>query len=47
MQWSLAQPALRTADDTTMVARDGELYAYHHDTGMVAVPYSSQAGGFF
>lgn len=47
MQWSLAQPALGAADDTTMVAMDGELHAYHRDTGMPAVPYSSQAGGFF
>jgi aryl-alcohol dehydrogenase-like predicted oxidoreductase len=47
MQWSLAKPAPHTAGGTTMVAMDGELYAYHHDTGLAAVPYSSQAGGFF
>jgi aryl-alcohol dehydrogenase-like predicted oxidoreductase len=47
MQWSLAQPAPRASGDPTMVAMHEELYAYHRDTGMPAVPYSSQAGGYF
>jgi aryl-alcohol dehydrogenase-like predicted oxidoreductase len=47
MQWSLAHPAPGTSSDPTTVAMDEELYGYHRDTGMPAVPYSSQAGGFF
>jgi aryl-alcohol dehydrogenase-like predicted oxidoreductase len=47
MQWSLAQPAPGARSDPTMVAMDEELYRYHRETGMPAVPYSSQAGGFF
>jgi aryl-alcohol dehydrogenase-like predicted oxidoreductase len=47
MQWSLAQPAPGTNSDPTMVTMDEELYHYHRDAGMAAVPYSSQAGGFF
>jgi aryl-alcohol dehydrogenase-like predicted oxidoreductase len=47
MQWSLAQPAPGTHSDPTMVAMNEELYGYHRETGMPAVPYSSQAGGFF
>jgi len=47
MQWSLAQPAPGVGGDPTMVAMDAELCRYHRDTGMPAVPYSSQAGGFF
>ena len=47
MQWSLARADLAAAADPTMVAMDSELYAYHLDTGLLAVPYSSQAGGLF
>jgi aryl-alcohol dehydrogenase-like predicted oxidoreductase len=47
MQWSLAQPAPSSGGESTMVVMDGELYAYHCEAGMAAVPYSSQAGGLF
>ncbi len=47
MQWSLASADLGAAADSTMVVMDDELYAYHRDTALLAVPYSSQAGGFF
>ncbi|WP_274651072.1 aldo/keto reductase [Paenibacillus humicola] len=44
-KWSLAvypQPK-----DPSMVAMDRDEYAYHHRTGLTAVPYNAQAGGFF
>jgi aryl-alcohol dehydrogenase-like predicted oxidoreductase len=47
MQWSLAHTDAAALADPTMVAMDDELYAYHHQTGLPAVPYSSQAGGYF
>lgn len=47
LQWSLAHADPAAAGDPTMATMDEELYAYHLDTGLLAVPYSSQAGGFF
>jgi aryl-alcohol dehydrogenase-like predicted oxidoreductase len=46
-RWSLARinPASQTIPG--IIEMDTELYAYHQETAMAAVPYSSQAQGFF
>jgi aryl-alcohol dehydrogenase-like predicted oxidoreductase len=44
-QWSLALQ--HHMEDKTLVSMDREMYALHQKTGLVAMPYSSQARGFF
>lgn len=44
--WSLAQTDL-TGSDPTLVAMNAELLAWHEGSGVAAIPYSSQANGFF
>lgn len=46
-QWSLAVPNKSAADDKTAYRMDAEGIRLHGRTGLAAVPYSSQAGGFF
>ena len=36
-----------TVEDPTLVAMDAETYRLHRETGMICVPFSSQAKGFF
>jgi aryl-alcohol dehydrogenase-like predicted oxidoreductase len=45
--WSLAAPNMDRLPDKTLVAMDEEGMAFHRQTGMAAIPYSSQAKGFF
>lgn len=47
MWWSLATPDLGVYGDPTTVGMDAEGIRFHRETGMTAVPYSSQAKGFF
>ena len=47
MRWSLAEIDPAAVGDPTTVAMDGETLAYHQRTGLAAIPYSSQAGGYF
>jgi len=47
MWWSLATPDLGAYGDPTTVGMDAEGIRFHRETGMTAVPYSSQAKGFF
>ena len=44
-QWSLAQ--MMTREDDTLYEMDEALYAWHAETGMPCMAYSSQAKGFF
>lgn len=44
--WSLAQPDL-TGSDPTLEVMNPELFAFHEGSGVAAIPYSSQANGFF
>jgi aryl-alcohol dehydrogenase-like predicted oxidoreductase len=47
--WSLAKPnldAIRRRDPTHAVM-DDELWQYHQQTGLAAIPYTSQANGLF
>lgn len=44
-KWSLA--AYPPENDPTMVSMDEQELAYHEQTGLTAVPYNSQASGFF
>lgn len=45
--WNLAQVNPGAFADTTMVITDDQLLKYHRMTGLPAVPYTSQANGFF
>ena len=47
MQWNAAVPDPAHFFDPTMVAMSPELYQLHGETGLAAIPYSSQAGGIF
>ena len=47
MRWSLAEIDPVAVGDPTTVAMDRETYAFHRRTGLAAIPYSSQAGGYF
>ena len=47
MRWSLAEIDPAAVGDPMTVAMDDETYAYHRRTGLAAIPYSSQAGGYF
>ncbi len=44
--WSLAKPDL-TGGDQTWAPMDDELIALHEETALPAIPYSSQANGYF
>ena len=45
--WSLAAVDMARVPDQTLRAMDDEMYLMHLRTGMAAVPYSSQAQGYF
>jgi aryl-alcohol dehydrogenase-like predicted oxidoreductase len=47
MLWNAAVLAKPPADDTTLACMDAELFAFHRETGMAAIPYQSQASGLF
>jgi aryl-alcohol dehydrogenase-like predicted oxidoreductase len=47
MLWSLARMEHKDVYDKTMVVMDDPLYAYHRESGLAAMPYSSQANGWF
>lgn len=47
MMWSLAQPNFAYLEDPTIVQMDDEMMNYHAQNGMAAIPFASQAGGFF
>ncbi|MDB5084226.1 MAG: aldo/keto reductase [Bacilli bacterium] len=47
MMWSLARVNPTGVGDSTLVMMDEELEALHTHTGLAAIPYSSQANGFF
>ena len=47
MRWSLAAVDPKVVDDPTTVAMDEESYAYHRQSGLAAIAYSSQANGYF
>jgi aryl-alcohol dehydrogenase-like predicted oxidoreductase len=47
MLWSLAQPDPDAIADKTIATMDAHLRQVHLDTGLAAIPYSSQANGFY
>jgi aryl-alcohol dehydrogenase-like predicted oxidoreductase len=47
MMWSLAAVEYAAIPDQTMVAMESGLKQYHLASGMPAIPYSSQANGYF
>jgi aryl-alcohol dehydrogenase-like predicted oxidoreductase len=47
MMWSLAKPNIKDMTDKTMIAMADGDFAFHMRTNLPAIPYSSQANGFF
>jgi aryl-alcohol dehydrogenase-like predicted oxidoreductase len=47
MRWSLARVNPESQTDPALVEMDDELWQHHRATNLAAVPYSSQAQGFF
>lgn len=47
MLWSLAAVDGAKLPDPTLAAMDAGMYAFHQETGLAAVPYTSQANGYF
>jgi aryl-alcohol dehydrogenase-like predicted oxidoreductase len=47
MLWSLAEFNPQALPDPTMTGMDGETWKLHQESQLAAIPYSSQAGGFF
>ncbi|MBN1579146.1 MAG: aldo/keto reductase [Anaerolineae bacterium] len=47
MLWNLAPVDPDKIADKTMAAMTDDLYTYHRQTGLAAIPYSSQANGLF
>lgn len=45
--WSFAVPNTEAIEDKTLVVMDQETIEFHKETKMAAIPYSSQANGFF
>ena len=47
MMWSLARPNEAALKEMTLTAMDTAAWKLHKETGLAAVPFSSQAKGFF
>ncbi|MCL5994765.1 MAG: aldo/keto reductase, partial [Chloroflexi bacterium] len=47
MLWSLAAVDSQAMSDKTLALMDEDLMRYHAQTGLAAIPYSSQANGLF
>jgi len=47
MFWNLAKINPEGVADKTIAWMDDTMWAYHNKTGMAAIPYSAQAGGWF
>ena len=47
MLWSLAAAEAKSMPDPTMVPMDAALWQLHRTSGLPAIPYASQASGFF
>jgi aryl-alcohol dehydrogenase-like predicted oxidoreductase len=45
--WSLAKINPATITDPTITYMDDAMYAYHKETGLTALPFTSQAQGYF
>jgi aryl-alcohol dehydrogenase-like predicted oxidoreductase len=45
--WNLAVPNLEAIGDPTLVIMDDNLRHFHKESGLTAIPFSSQANGFF
>ena len=47
IRWSLAVPSRKTLFPDDVIAMDSEINAFHKASGLVQIPYSSQAKGYF
>ncbi len=45
--WNIGCLNMKPSADRTLVVMDNEMRQFHHETKLAAIPYSSQAGGFF
>lgn len=47
MLWNLGRPDFEVMGDPTIAGMDESMWQYHRQTNLAAIPYSSQANGFF
>ena len=47
MYWNLASAHMKPPYDPTLVVMDEKMYGMHEQSGLLAMPFSSQAGGYF
>jgi aryl-alcohol dehydrogenase-like predicted oxidoreductase len=47
MLWSLAAVDPARLPDQTIAYMDESMHAYHHESGLAAIPFTAQAGGLF
>ena len=47
MMWALAAVDPDRLADKTLAIMDDEMHQYHRESGLLAMPYTSQAGGYF
>lgn len=47
MLWNVGVPDMKQIADKTTVSMDGAMWNYHKQSGLAAIPYTSQAGGYF
>ncbi len=45
--WNIGVPDYAAIGDPTLALMDSAMWAYHQQTGLAAIPFSSQANGFF
>ena len=46
MLWNIASEHMASHSDATLVAMDEQMLRMHEESGLCAIPYSSQAGGY-
>lgn len=47
MLWNVGVPDMNAIADKTTIAMDNEMWNYHRESGLAAIPYTAQAGGYF
>lgn len=47
MLWNIGLPDMNAFSDKTTIAMDAAMWHHHQQSGLAAIPYTSQAGGYF
>ncbi|MFN8445795.1 MAG: aldo/keto reductase [Caldilineaceae bacterium] len=47
MLWNIGLPDMNAFSDKTTISMDAGMWHYHRQSGLAAIPYTSQAGGYF